>query len=73
MARRTNFGFDKRQKEKLKQEKAAKKRERRQERKEAREAGEITIEDSLVIAPVDPADLGLPDAEQPTKDETDES
>lgn len=59
MARRTNFGFDKRQKEKLKQEKAAKKRERRLERKEARDSGEATAEDSLVIAPLDPADLGL--------------
>ena len=42
MARRTNYGFDKRQKEKQRQEKQAQKRQLRQERKEARESGEIT-------------------------------
>lgn len=61
MAKRTNFGFNKRQKEKQKQEKAALKRERRQERKNAEEAGEITPENDPMIAPVDPKDLGLED------------
>jgi len=70
MARRTNYGFDKRQKEKQKQEKAEKKRQLRQERKEAREAGQITVDDTMVIAPVDPADLGLDDAgDEAKKDE----
>jgi hypothetical protein len=61
MARRTNYGFNKRQKEKQKAEKAELKREKKRERKEAEEAGEIAPEDDLTIAPIDPADLGLDD------------
>jgi hypothetical protein len=61
MAKRTNFGFNKRQKEKQKAEKAALKREKRLERKSAEEAGEITPENDPMIAPIDPADLGLKD------------
>ena len=60
MARRTNYGFDKRQKEKQRQEKQEQKRQARQERKEARESGELTEDDSMLIAPIDPSDLGLP-------------
>lgn len=60
MARRTNYGFDKRQKEKHRQAKAEKKRLERLERKEARESGEITRDDSMLIAPLEPEDLGLP-------------
>ena len=71
MARRTSYGFDKRQKEKARQEKAEKKRLLRQERKEARETGEITLEDSMLIAPIDPADLGLPDDEEDKNSEED--
>ena len=59
MAKRTNFGFNKRQKEKQKQEKAARKREKRLERKTAGEEGEVSPENDPTIAPVDPADLGL--------------
>ena len=73
MARRTNYGFDKRQKEKMRQAKAEKKRLERAERKEAREAGEITQDDSMLIAPLDPADLGLPAAETDAQDEDKES
>lgn len=58
MARRSNYGFEKRQKEKLKAEKKAKKLEKRQERKDAG----VEAEDDPMIAPIDPADLGL-DAE----------
>jgi hypothetical protein len=68
MARRTNYGFDKRQKEKLRQEKQEKKRLARQERKEARESGEITADDTMLIAPLDPADLGLD--EEPEADDS---
>lgn len=74
MARRTNYGFDKRQKEKMRQAKAEKKRLERAERKEAREAGEITQDDSMLIAPLDPTDLGLPaeEGDAPDKDEKSE-
>jgi len=74
MARRTNYGFDKRQKEKMRQAKAEKKRLERAERKEAREAGEITQDDSMLIAPLDPSDLGLPAEadDAPDKDEKSE-
>lgn len=64
MARRTNYGFNKRQKEKQKQEKAERKREKRLERSAAEESGdvvEIAPEDDPSIAPIDPADLGLTD------------
>lgn len=71
MARRTNYGFDKRQKEKQRQEKQEKKRLLRQERKELKETGEITTDDTMVIAPLDPADLGL-DGE-PAADDTKDS
>ena len=73
MARRTNYGFDKRQKEKMRQAKAEKKRLERLERKEARESGEITRDDSMLIAPLDPEDLGLPAEEKDAKDEDEES
>lgn len=63
MARRTNYSFNKRQKEKLKQEKAEKKREKRLERKAMEEAGEIPPDEDPTIAPIDPADLGLPTEE----------
>lgn len=59
MARRPNFGFDKRQKEKQKREKKAQKREKKMERKEAEAAGEIEPQDGPEIAPIDPTDLGL--------------
>ena len=59
MARKTNYNFDKRQREKQRMDKAEKKRLARLERKEARESGEITEDDTMVIAPIDPADLGL--------------
>jgi hypothetical protein len=73
MARRTNYGFDKRQKEKQRQEKQAQKRQLRQERKEARESGEITEDDTMLIAPVDPADLGLPSEDDGEDDEKEEA
>lgn len=73
MARRTNYGFDKRQREKQKQAKAEKKRLERQERKEARESGEITQDDTMLIAPLDPADLGLPAEEDDSSDEDEKS
>lgn len=66
MARRSNYGFEKRQKEKLKAEKKAKKLEKRQERKDAVEGGD---EDPM-IAPIDPADLGLEPEAEPAEDET---
>jgi hypothetical protein len=69
MARRTNYTFDKRQKEKQKAEKAQKKRERRQEKKEMRESGETTAEDNMVIAPLDPEDLGLPAEDEDGSDD----
>jgi hypothetical protein len=71
MARRTSYGFDKRQKEKQRQEKAEKKRLLRQERKDAREAGEITADDTMPIAPLDPTDLGL-DEEKSGEEKTSE-
>ena len=73
MARRTNYGFDKRQKEKQRQAKAEKKRLERAERKEARESGEITQDDSMLIAPIDPADLGLPPEDEGESSDDEES
>ena len=61
MARRTNYTFDKRVKEKKKAEKAERKREKRLERKAAEEAGEVEPTKGPEIAPIDPADLGLTD------------
>lgn len=71
MARRTNYGFNKRQKEKQKQEKAERKREKRLEKTAAEEAAaeggvegetpEPTIVDDPSIVAIDPADLGLND------------
>jgi hypothetical protein len=58
MARRTNYGFNKRQKEKQKAEKAERKREKKLERKEGDEADQVVPGDDT-IAPIDPADLGL--------------
>ncbi|HKK69745.1 MAG TPA: hypothetical protein VKA86_00910 [Candidatus Krumholzibacteria bacterium] len=59
MARRSNYGFEKRQKEKLKREKKQKKLERKLEKKESEANGEAGEDPS--IAPIDPADLGLDD------------
>lgn len=55
MARRTNYTFNKKLKEKEKAEKAERKRERRLERKEAEANGQADPD----IIPIDPADLGL--------------
>lgn len=71
MARRTNYGFEKRKKEKEKQERALKKRERKQERKDAEEAG-LTPETDPSIVPIDPADLGLGEPKPPQEPEADE-
>jgi hypothetical protein len=57
MARRTNYTFNKKKKEREKAEKAERKRERRLERKEAEENG--TSQGDPDIIPIDPADLGL--------------
>jgi len=61
MARRANYGYEKRLKEKKKAEKREKKREEKQARKEAEENGTApTLEgEDPTIAPIDPADLGL--------------
>lgn len=63
MARRPNYGFEKRQKEKRKQAKAERKKEMKEQRKEAAANGEIenpdTPYDDPDIVPIDPSDLGL--------------
>ncbi len=60
MAKRTNYGFNKRQKEKQKQEKAERKREQRLARKEGEGEDAVVPEDPDIV-PIDPADLGLPE------------
>lgn len=65
MARRSNYGYEKRMKEKLKAEKKAKKREKKQEKKEGEEGT-----DDPMIAPIDPADLGLESTGDTGADET---
>lgn len=55
MARRSNYGYEKRMKEKAKAEKKAKKREKKLEKKD----GEEEVVEDPMIAPIDPADLGL--------------
>lgn len=62
MARRANYGYEKRLKEKKKAEKREKKREEKLARKEAEENGTaetVDVEEDPSIAPIDPADLGL--------------
>ncbi len=62
MARRPNYGFEKRQKEKQKAAKAERKREKRQEKKEAEEAArKLDPDHDPTVAEIDPADLGLDD------------
>lgn len=68
MARRSNYGYEKRMKEKAKAEKKAKKREKKLEKKDGEEGAEETVEDVVeddpMIAPIDPSDLGLDSVER---------
>jgi hypothetical protein len=61
MARRTNYNFEKRQREKKKARKKEIKREQKQERKDGSEIEETPASPygDPEIAPIDPADLGL--------------